>query len=526
MKNLRIPVRIITYSFTTILIAVIFSLAIRGMNGNPTIEELDSSKWVSSGPFESSNDRGRFALTYSFLEDGSLQFSLPVARFASPDLAVTSQGQYVSLFAPGVSFIVMPGYLLGKHFGISQVGAFSVITLFALLNGFLIYLILVELRVKRLASFISAVTFLFATPAFTYAVSLSQHHISTFFLLLGIYALMRWKNWKGTLLVWFLCALSVVVDNPNFFLMLPIGIYGLRNIFSVETISEKIAISVKPFYLLTFAAMIPPMAFFGWYNLNAHGNSFQLAGTLQRVLSVSQEYEENTRDANEQILLEAESQSKDKGREKTAVNFFKTRNLYGGFYTHFISPDRGVLYFTPVVLFGILGLFILYRRSLLGASLFIAILGSNILLYSMWGDPWGGWAFGSRYLIPSYAILCIGVGFVLNEYSKRLIILTLFFLVFSYSVAINTVGALGTSLIPPKAEVLALEEITGNVEKYTYERSFDYLKTNGSKSYVFQTYLNNFFTAEQYYYVIVGMIIFTVFIPLSVLMILARKEND
>jgi len=508
------------------LIVVIFSLTIRGMSGNPTIEELNSPMWVSSGPFESSNDRGRFALTYSFLEDGFLQFSLPVAEFASPDLAVTPQGQYVSLFAPGVSFIVMPGYLLGKYFGISQVGAFSVITIFALINGLLIYLILVELRVKRLASFISAVTFLFATPAFTYAVSLSQHHISTFLLLLGVYALIKWKNWKGTSLVWFLCALSIVVDNPNFFLMLPLGLYGLRNIFSVETISKKIVVSVKPFYLLTFIAMIPPIAFFGWYNFRAHGDSFQLAGTLQRVLSVSEGYEQHTIDANEQILLETETQSEDTDSEKTAVNFFKTRNLYGGLYTHFISLDRGVLYFTPVVLFGILGLCIFYRRSLLGASLFIAIIGSNILLYSMWGDPWGGWAFGSRYLIPSYAILCIGIGFVLSEYSKKLIIPTLFFLIFSYSVTINTVGALATSLIPPKTEVLALEKMTGNVEKYTYERSFDYLKINGSKSYVFQTYLKNLFTAEQYYYVIVVMIIFIVLISLIVLMILARRDND
>src|SRR3990167_9827779 len=107
---------------TTLLIlfcTVILALGIRGLSGNPTAEELNSFQWKDSGPLELSPERGRFALLYSIVEDNSLQFSLPIARFATPDLGLSPDGKYVSLFAPAVSFIAIPGYVIGKYFGAS-----------------------------------------------------------------------------------------------------------------------------------------------------------------------------------------------------------------------------------------------------------------------------------------------------------------------------------------------------------------------------------------------------------------------
>src|SRR3990167_10895887 len=116
-----------------IFCAVILALGLRGIRGNPTSEDLNYQYWKDEGPLELSPDRGKYALTYSIVEDKSFKFSLPVARFATPDLGYVN-GQYVSLFAPGVSFITIPGYILGKSFGAAQVGPFAIIALFALLN--------------------------------------------------------------------------------------------------------------------------------------------------------------------------------------------------------------------------------------------------------------------------------------------------------------------------------------------------------------------------------------------------------
>lgn len=516
-------------AITVIFCVVILALSVRGLPGNPDVDTLMSSSWQGSGPFESSNERGRFALTYSFFENHSLQFSRQIAQFATPDLAVTEKGEYVSLFAPGTSFLIMPGYLIGKFLGVSQVGAFAIVGIFSLINTLLIYAIAKRLGAHSLAAGLGALTFLFATPAFTYAVSLSQHHFSVFGLLLSLYLLMRWNNWWSLSLVWFLCALSVVIDNPNLFFMFPIGVYALGRIVLLKKNEEGgLQFSIRSVYILTFLTMIIPLAFFAWFNQNSNGNAFQLAGTLQRVLSINQEQTDVQVDIEKLSVSIPSSENTEKvenNKEKTAVGFFQTRNMWNGFYVHFVSADRGILWFTPVVLLGIFGFIFLLQSHRGITAVIIASIGANILLYSMWGDPWGGWAFGSRYLIPTYALLSIGLSIALTHLKKNLIFLVIFFLLFGYSVRVNTLGALGTSTIPPQVEILALEKLTGRVQKYDFERSRDYLYKQGSKSFIYNVFAKNYVTAPQYYNLVSSLIVIMGGILLLAFWFVSRKEK-
>ena len=125
----------------------------------------------------------------------------------------------------------------------------------------------------------------------------------------------------------------------------------------------------------------------------------------------------------------------------------------------------------------------------------------------MWGDPWGGWAFGSRYLIPSYAILSIFVALLLTYWRKNILFLALFIILFGYSVAVNTLGAITTSAMPPQPEVLNLEKISGIVQRYTYQRNWEFLIAGNSKSFVFQTFARKYVTSEQYFEILAGLII-------------------
>ena len=59
--------------------------AMRGHVGNPSISELSSDAWRDNGPLELSPERGRYGLMYSLVEDSSLTFSIPIARFIVPD---------------------------------------------------------------------------------------------------------------------------------------------------------------------------------------------------------------------------------------------------------------------------------------------------------------------------------------------------------------------------------------------------------------------------------------------------------
>lgn len=489
---------LITYFFI-FFCAAILALVLRGLPGNPNFENLAPKFWEKSGPFESSSERARFALAYSFLENKSLYFSESLARFSTPDLATNSKGQYVSLFAPGVSFLIMPGYILGKYFGLAQFGSYAIIAIFALLNIILIRAIAIKFGADPWAANFGAFAFAFATPAFSYAITLSQHHISTFLMLFGFYLLIGEKKWFSLPLFWFLFALSVVVDNPNLFIILPLAIYAIaKSVSSVKNLG-RIIFSVRFMAVLALAGAIIPLGFFFWFNQTSNGNPFKLSGALERILDVGTD----GLPAKSDLSVSPDSAVS----QKNVVGFFRTRNLLNGFYIHFLSPDRGMINYAPIALLGALGLIYLFRRNVLFGNLILAIVGITILLYSMWGDPYGGWSFGSRYLIPAYALMCLGMALIVSEWKKNVIVLAVVFAIFSYSSWVNTLGAITTNVNPPKIEADAMAKISGHPEKYTYERNEDYLKDIGSKSFVYQTFLKDKMTAKQYYWFVYSLII-------------------
>ncbi|HRN47518.1 MAG TPA: hypothetical protein PKW69_05745, partial [Niabella sp.] len=399
-------INIMTQGILLIFVVVIMMGSIRGIAGNPTAEELNSPIWKEQGPFELSPERGRFALTYSVLEDQSVIFSIPVARFVTPDLGYTD-GNFVSLFAPGVSYLVIPGYLVGQFFGLAQVGTYAAIGLFAIINYLLIRSISRSLCANPLASAIGGMVFLFATPAFAYGVSLYQHHISTFLILAGVYLLIRFKKrWLAMFCVWFLCALGIAVDNPNLFMMFPLGVFALMQALNIGETEKNLIVKINPKYFVAVLGVVIPIMGFMYFNHLSYGSPFQLGGTVNSVDAINEEGRPVT---SEDILTPEELAQAGEFEEedRSSVGFFEARDMVNGLYIHLLSPDRGVLYFTPVILIGVVGMFVLYKSKNKHLPLLLSIVGVNLVLYSMWGDPWGGWAFGSRYLIPSYAIMSI-----------------------------------------------------------------------------------------------------------------------
>lgn len=476
---------------------IIFFLAIslRGSAGNIQKTDMDSSYWNQNGPFELSPERGRFALTYSLVEDGSFSFDLPVAKFALPDLGYID-GKYVSLFAPGISFLIIPGYMLGKFFGISQLGSFAIISLFAVLNALLIDAIARKLGAKRIYSALAALAFLFATPAFVYAVSLYQHHVSVFLFLAGVYVYLNVKRWFSVWIIWFLAALSISVDYPNFFMMIPLMILAVMKIFSLEETSDAFRVKFRFSGLMGILGIILPLTFLGWVNYESYSDPFRLAGTVMNVRSIDPQGlpGELLQEDNQVGLIEESGSS-----NTVALAFFNTRNISNGLYIHLFSPDRGIVVYAPIILFSIIGGLCLYKKNPKVLALLTGTALINLFVYSMWGDPWGGWAFGSRYLIPLYAIASIflasGLGKVFsNKYFKLI-----FLLLLVYSVFVNTLGAITTSTNPPKIEAASLSQLSGKEEKYTFMRNWDHLKNYGSKSYFYGRFLDDVLTPTDFY---------------------------
>ncbi len=508
--------KILPYLFFT-LISLIYVMTFRGVLGNPTEIDLQKNNWKEAGPLELSPERGRYALLYSIVEHKSFKFTESIGNFAAPDVGVL-KGKYVSLFAPLLSFTLIPGYVLGKVIGLSQVGTFFTISVFAILNAFFIGKIAVRLGAGKIASCIAALAFVFGTPAFSYGVSLYQHHLSTLFILLALYALFRFRSWIAGIVVSFLFAASIPLDYPNLFFFFPVFIYSVIRMFGLERIKSVVRVKFRFLSLLSIVSFALPVLFFLWFNNSSYGNPFQLSGTLPT--KAVQVVKDTSSTQDKSLLLDSKGNNITK---KEAVTFFKTRNIINGLYIHSISPDRGVIFYAPIVLFGIFGAIYLWSKKQKELVLLISIICANVVLYSMWGDPWGGWAFGSRYLIPSYAILSILVAFAFKKFNKNAWFYIAFFLVGVYSIAVNTLGAITTNANPPQVEVLALEKLSGVQERYMFDRNYFYLLNTGSKSFTYNNVFKNILTPVQYYV----LLVITLTATLNILMVshLLKKHD-
>lgn len=494
--------------FLLVLIsAIALSLSLRGNMGNPQESELNNVEWREDGPFELSPERGRFGLTYSLVEHHSPFFSVPLARFITPDLGYIND-KYVSLFAPGLSYLIMPGYIVGKYFGASQVGSFAIISLFAIFNLLLLYGIARKLGVGKTASFIAPLVFLFATPAFAYGVDLYQHHVSTFLILSSLYLLFASNHWIALSLVWLLCAASIPLDYPNLILMLPLGLYALSRIVEITRTKESTTINFRFWRILTFISMSLPIAFFLWFNQTSYANPLQFSGTIGSVANIGQDG--RPAQLPEYNLDIAKDYVRPADQEKSAVRFFNPRSMVEGLQVLLLSRDRGVITFTPIMLLGIIGAFVLFKQRPKEVALLASVIVANLLLYSMWGDPWGGWAFGARYLIPSYALLSIFVASWLSRYQRNLPLLLLFLLLMGYSVYVSTAGALSSSTNPPQVQVLSLEQLSGRPELYSWDRNIEFLQNGHSKSFAYNTFFKDYLSPLQYFeliaYSLIGII--------------------
>ena len=502
-----------------VFVSGILVAAVRGIPGNPTPTDLQQPRWQGLGPLELSPERGRYALTFSLAENRTTQLSIPLARFTTPDVGYI-HGHYVSLFQPGMSVFLLPGYLIGRAHNLAQLGTYLVVTLFALANAWLIRLIAVHLGASRLAGWLGSFTFLFASPAFVYAVSLFQHHLTLFMLLCPTYLLLRWRSPLVVALTWLMYGLAIFVDYPNALLFAPIAVLAVSRMISVshsgplarvylsrwsaraQDSTAWCTISLKLRTALTASAFLLPMVVLLWFNFQSYDNPLQLSSTVPTVKAIDAQglptLPKDLGSTSVEAMLRPETQNKSVG------NFFDTRLLLQGLYIHILSPDRGVLYFTPVMLFGILGAWFLARKKAKELVLLLTVIGLDLTLYSMWDDPWGGWAFGSRYLVPVYAMLAILIAVGLSHVRKSKMLFGLFGLALLYSLGVNTLGALTSSSNPPQAEVAAVSRLSNQVELYTWQRNWEFLRDKGSKSAVYQTIAAGHVSPVGYYWLLTG----------------------
>ncbi len=497
-----------------IFILSMYILSLRGIPGNITPSEIKGNLDQTSQPFELSPERGRFILTMSLAENKSFALTKELADAAFPDVGYF-QGRFYVFFAPGISIMALPFYTLGKYINLSQVATFFFISIFASLTAILLYKISKEIFKfpTWLALFVPLI-FAFGTTSWSYAITLYQHHLTTFFIVSSFYAtwLYRKKTKLSSLLplwIWLAYALAISIDYPNAILMLPIMIYFAMSAFSFTTIKDKFNISLRLSAIAGSIVFIIIISLHAFYNYANFGDWKRLSGSLIDYRTII---------AHKISLSNPDTSAiKNLQNQKSPIGFFTEEHLPSSNTTLLFSKDRGLFFYMPIFVLAIAGFWTIRKHINTEIAILLALVATNVVLYSSWGDPWGGWAFGPRYLIPSMASLSIFVGLWLNSGKINIWKNIITFILFAYSCAISLLGALTTNAVPPKVEATYLHS------KFNFLLNYDQLLNNISGSYFYNQYASHIMSLIQYYCIMLSLILCIAFV---LLFIIPKVRNE
>ncbi len=479
--------------FLVILSSILYLLTIKGVYGNINVYKIKNYLDTKSQPFELSPERNRYLLVYSLAENRSFSLTEDMAEIAGTDIGYF-KGKYYIFFAPGVSLFALPFYLAGKYFNLSQVLTYSMVSFFAILSIVFIFLICRNIfKFPRWISTLCPLVFAFGSVSWSYAVTLYQHNLTAFFILSSFYAVWKFKKKAEEYIygsyIWFCYGLAIFVDYPNSILMLPIIIYFLISSVGFSINKNILTGKIKLSFISSALFLIILGLMHGYYNYKNFGDWKKLSASLPSYSSIKKiEQTENTQPKKEEIKKAEERKKK--------VVFFKEENLNNGFYTLFFSSDRGLFFYSPIFILGFLGLYFVSKKMSLEHNILLSVILTHSFLYSSWLDPWGGWAYGPRYLIPMTAVLSIFIGFFLLKIKNVFIGKVIIFLAFSYSLLISLLGVLTTNAVPPKIEADYL-----GVD-YNFFYNFDLFQNGISSSFIYNNYFSTLLNLGEYFVLI------------------------
>jgi hypothetical protein len=129
----------------------------------------------------------------------------------------------------------------------------------------------------------------------------------------------------------------------------------------------------------------------------------------------------------------------------TPVNLM---NFINGIVGLLFSPNRGLFVFSPILIFALWGMWIVWCRKdgiIRNILLFsIPCMVLSVCFYAIQIDALlGGWSYGPRYLLTIIPILCIFTGYGIEKFieNKQKIIIGIIIVLLVFSVAVEANGA-------------------------------------------------------------------------------------
>jgi hypothetical protein len=302
--------------------------------------------------------------TFLYDEDGRRQY--PSVEGDLPYFLRHHDGHYRSAYPPGPALLALPVYLLPVLAGMPATSVWvlrleklSAALITALSVAFLFWT-LRELTTERWALIIAGVYALGTSSLSVSSQALWQHGPSQLCLAISLYLLITGLRRPHVIpYVGFTLAAAILMRPTNALLVLPLGCYLLHQ--------HRRMLWQCGLYAL------PPLAFLVFYNYALFG-------------SIGGGYGPGTLDANSWLW-------------RTPV--------WEGFISILFSPGRGLFIYSPVLLFSLVGMVMVWISGPLVFRYMTVGVVCLVLLYSKWTMWWGGWSYGPRLLADLTPFLCL-----------------------------------------------------------------------------------------------------------------------
>jgi hypothetical protein len=329
------------------------------------------------------------------------EFTLPYDKEV-PYFLQYRNGRLVSSYPVGAALTAVPFYLIPVLIGVShgslwiplveKISASSI----TLMSAFFLYLSLKQLTTQRTSIVVTGI-YALCTSAFSISSqALWQHGPSQFFLALGLYFLIRglreesFVPWSG-----FPLSASIVCRPTDVLMVVPVLAY--------------ICLYRRKFLLWWLLCALPPALFLFGYNYMYFGAIFD-SGYGTKVLQPNSTH-------------------------------WSGPFLYG-FLGILVSPSKGLLTYSPVLLFAFWGIYLTWRKNHDPLLKFISLGPILVLvLYGKWHFWWGGETYGPRLISDITPFLCLYLYLAWEFVEQKWVLKVLFISVTVISLLIHAIGA-------------------------------------------------------------------------------------
>lgn len=335
------------------------------------------------GAPKSPDERALFSGIDSLVKRGNFMVNQIYWDYSNVAMETTG-GEMVPNYEPAQMILAIPFYLWGRSLGAALQGVMAFNAVVTAASVALLYLCFLELGYRRRTATLGALVYAFATLAWPYSRVFFREPLTVLAYLVAVYALLRYRPPAARRLLW--PALAGAAAGLAF-------------------VTKQISVAAFPsLLLLAFAYEWRRPADAGAASLRRTRVKALLAAAvpLAAIVLLGQVYQWTTLSGVETFARNIV----DFTTNPQLSSSLPERMLRGGLGLT-VSPFRGIFWYSPVLLLGLIGALPFTRRHRWEGIAFLLLIAAHILGYSRYLYWSGGVAWGARYMLPIIPFLLL-----------------------------------------------------------------------------------------------------------------------